>query len=88
MKKVVLITELCSEGNGSQLCYYDKLPLNVKKIVDMSLFKGDEVPCDIYKDGLQYLIEENRFNNLNVFVSKGSDNLDYMGEATIYHMYD
>lgn len=87
MKKIVLITEICSAGENNEMCYYDLLPSNVKSLVDKSLKINDDVSCDIYKDGLQYLYRLERKNKSGVFVPKGT-NGEYMGQATIYHYSD
>lgn len=81
MKKIVLITEICSAGENNEM------PSNVKSLVDKSLKINDDVSCDIYKDGLQYLYRLERKNKSGVFVPKGT-NGEYMGQATIYHYSD
>lgn len=57
---VINIVEVCNEGSISFLYDYGKLPQNVKNKVDEALLSEDKtIECDIYKDGIQFLLKTN-----------------------------
>jgi len=59
MKELIIIEEHCEEGVFSMPFDYNTLPDNVKKKVDAAL--KDEfhsIRCDIYQQGLQFLMRE------------------------------
>lgn len=85
LNKAVLLIESSEEGTESHLFYYDLLPTNVRKIVDKALKKKDnEIECDIYQDGIQFLYSYEEQTKTNIKVSKG-DNVEFVGVVYLEH---
>jgi len=59
MKELVVIEELCEDGQFALMYDYDELPQNVKDKVDEAMTNGGSTTCDIYNDGLQFLLRSN-----------------------------
>ena len=85
MSKLIVITEICSDGSATGAYDYDLLPTNVKRVVDIALTPTSgpldyfSTQINIFKDGLQYLFEIGHPG-----VEIGS-NIEYMGSVELYH---
>lgn len=84
MKRGLLLTEMCSEGDCSILWDYDTIPSELKSVYD-TLLGGDnsEVKMDIYEFGNQKLM-----NTKSAVRIKKGDTVEYLGEITICHLWD
>lgn len=85
MKKGLLLTEMCSEGDCSILWDYDTIPSELKSVYDTLLGSDDSEPVemDIYEFGNQKLM-----STKSVVRIKKGENIEYLGEITICHLWD
>lgn len=85
MSKLIIITEICSEGSVTGAYDYDLLPINVKSAVDKALnptfgtLNYFSAQINIYRDGLQYLFEI-KHPEVNI-----GSSVEYMGSVELYH---
>jgi len=84
MKKGIFILEICEDGSHGNLYDYDLLPAPVKSIVIVALSDPNcSVECDIYKQGLQFLMTYEAKNNLDLKIKKG-ECIEYIGNVELY----
>jgi hypothetical protein len=85
MKRGIFILETCDEGSFGLLYDYDLLPVPVMSVVNIALSDDDQsVECDIYEQGLQFLMEYERKNKLDLKIKKG-EVIEYIGDVQLYN---
>ena len=85
IKNAIFILEVCEEDTGGNLYDYDALPNPVKKVVDKALLRVDKsYLCNIYKKGLQFLMQYETQNNIDLKINP-NETINYMGIVTLYN---
>lgn len=84
MKRGIFILETCEEGSFGNMYDYDLLPIPVKSIVNVAFSNDNTAECDIYKQGLQFLMDYEKKNNINLQIKKG-EIIEYLGDVELYH---
>ncbi len=84
MKRGLLLTEICSEGDCSILWDYDTIPTELKSVYDLLLGPNDsELTMDIYEFGNQKLMSTKSAVRI-----KNGETVEYLGEIMICHPWD
>lgn len=84
MKRGIFILETCEDGSFGNLYDYDLLPAPVKSIVNIAFSYDNTAECDIYKQGLQFLMRYEKTNEIDLKIKKG-EIIEYLGDVELYH---
>jgi hypothetical protein len=85
IRNAIYILETCEEGSFGNFYDYDSLPKPVKDAVDKALASQYHTfTCDIYDQGLQFLMSYERTNKVDLKI-KSNETVLYKGNVELIH---